>query len=290
MASSRSRAARTCSCISARSPVTATAAWTKGRRSSSTSPRARRDPRQKTSGSPADAPPGTMPAPTEITAATAVTQRRAADRVSPGELPGHRLCGEISSGLAIAPVPGVCRPGMIWRINMTGSAWARRAWPEMIRAGTQLRTVPLVPDIRLHLASDPISLWQRTELRSGQDGLDPPFWAFAWAGGLALARYLLDHPETVRGRHAIDVASGSGVVAIAAAMAGAAAVTAYDIDPVAAVAIGMNAAANGAMVLAVCADVLDQDNLPASGTGLVLVADAFYERDLAGKVTKLAER
>jgi len=173
---------------------------------------------------------------------------------------------------------------------MTGSAWARRAWPEMIRAGTQLRSVPLVPDIRLHLASDPISLWQRTELTSGRTGLDPPFWAFAWAGGLALARYLLDHPETVRGRHAIDVASGSGVVAIAAAMAGAAAVTAYDIDPVAAVAIGMNAAANGAMVLAVCADVLDQDNLPASGTGLVLVADAFYERDLAGKVTKLAER
>jgi ribosomal protein L11 methyltransferase PrmA len=80
------------------------------------------------------------------------------------------------------------------------------------------------------------------------------------------------------------------VAAIAAAMAGAAAVTAYDIDPVAAVAIRMNAAANGVTVLAVCADVLGQDNLPASGTDLVLVADAFYERDLAGKVTKLAER
>ena len=83
---------------------------------------------------------------------------------------------------------------------MTGSAWPRRAWPEMITAGTQLRPVPLVPDIRLHLASDPVSLWQRTELTSGRTGLDPPFWAFAWAGGLALARYLLDHPETVRGR------------------------------------------------------------------------------------------
>ena len=173
---------------------------------------------------------------------------------------------------------------------MTRSASARRAWTEMIGAGTQLKSVPLVPDIRLHLAGDPVSLWQRTDLTSGRDGLDPPFWAFAWAGGLALARYLLDHPETVRGRHAIDIASGSGVVAIAAAMAGAAAVTAYDIDPVAAVAIGMNAAANGVMVPAVCADVLDQDNLPASGTGLVLVADAFYERDLAAKVTKLAER
>ena len=173
---------------------------------------------------------------------------------------------------------------------MTGSAWARRAWPQMIRAGTQLRPVPLVPDIRLYLASDPVGLWQRTQLRSGPAGLDPPFWAFAWAGGLALARYLLDHPETVRGRPAIDIASGSGVVAIAAAIAGAAAVTAYDIDPVAAVAIEMNAAANGVIVQAVCADVLDQDHLPAAGTGLVLVADAFYEPDLAGKVTRFAER
>ena len=71
---------------------------------------------------------------------------------------------------------------------MTGSAWARRATPEIIRAGTQLRSVPLVPDIRLHQAGDPISLWQETELTSGRTGLDPPFWAFAWAGGLALGR------------------------------------------------------------------------------------------------------
>ena len=173
---------------------------------------------------------------------------------------------------------------------MAGSARTRRGWPEMIRAGTELSSAPLVPDIRLHLAGDPISLWRRTELTSGRTGLDPPFWAFAWAGGLALARYLLDHPETVRGRHAIDIASGSGVVAIAAAMAGAAAVTAYDIDPVAAVAIRMNAAANGVTVPTVCADVLDQDDFPVPGGGLVLVADVFYERNLAGKVTKLAER
>src|SRR5436305_15227321 len=99
---------------------------------------------------------------------------------------------------------------MIWRINMTGSARARRTWPQMIRAATQLRPVPLVPDIRLHLASDPISLWRRTELTSGRTGLDPPFWAFAWACGLALARYLLDPPETVRGRHALAIASRSG--------------------------------------------------------------------------------
>src|SRR6476659_230657 len=161
---------------------------------------------------------------------------------------------------------------------------------QLIAAGTRLGPVPLVPEIRLHQASDPISLWQRTEDTSGRTGLDPPFWAFAWAAGQALARYLLDHAEVVRSRDVIDIASGSGLVAIAAAMAGAAAVTAYDIDPVAAVAIRMNAAANGVMVLAVCADVLDQDNLPASGADLVLVADAFYERDLAEKVTRLGER
>jgi predicted nicotinamide N-methyase len=148
----------------------------------------------------------------------------------------------------------------------------------------------MVPDIRLHQASDPISLWQRTELTSGRTGLDPPFWAFAWAGGLALARYLMDHPETVRGRHAIDIASGSGLVAIAAAKAGATTVTAYDVDPVAAVAIRMNAAANGVTIRAVCADVLDQDNLPASGADLVLVADAFYQRDLACRVMRFVER
>jgi predicted nicotinamide N-methyase len=173
---------------------------------------------------------------------------------------------------------------------MTGSARPRRATPEIIRAGTQLRSVPLVPDIRLHQASDPIGLWQPTELASGRTGLDPPFWAFAWAGGLALARYLLDHPETVQGRRAIDIASGSGLVAIAAAKAGAAAVAAFDIDPVAAIAIRMNAAANGVTVLAVCADILDQDNLPAREADLVLVADAFYQRDLADKVMRFAER
>jgi predicted nicotinamide N-methyase len=173
---------------------------------------------------------------------------------------------------------------------MTGSAGARRATPEIIRAGTQLRSVPLVPDIRLHQASDPISLWQRTELTSGRTGLDPPFWAFAWAGGLALARYLLDHPEMVRGRHAIDIASGSGLVAIAAAKAGAAAVTAYDVDPLAAAAIGINAAANRVAVQAVCADVLATDDPPAPGTDLVLAADAFYQRELAAKVMRFLAR
>ena len=162
--------------------------------------------------------------------------------------------------------------------------------PEIIRSATRLGPVPLVPEIRLHQASDPVSLWQRTELAAGRTGLDPPFWAFAWAGGQALARYLLDHREAVRGRRVIDIASGSGLVAIAAAMAGAATVTAYDIDPLATKAIEVNAAANGVMVRTVCADVLDRDDLPHPGTGLVLVADAFYQRDLAAKVMRFARR
>jgi predicted nicotinamide N-methyase len=158
----------------------------------------------------------------------------------------------------------------------------------LIAAGTRLGPVPLVPEIRLHLAGDPISLWQRTEADSGRTGLDPPFWAFAWAAGQALARYLLDHPEIARGRDVIDIASGSGLVAIAAAMAGAAAVTAYDIDPLAAAAIEANAVANAVTVRTVCADVLD--DLPSAGNGLLLVADAFYQRDLATRVMRLAGR
>jgi predicted nicotinamide N-methyase len=188
--------------------------------------------------------------------------------------------------------------------------------PQIIQAGTTLRRIPLVPEIRLYQASEPIAAWQHTERATGRTGLDPPFWAFAWAGGQALARYLLDHPEAVAGRQVIDVASGSGLVAIAAALAGAAAVTAYDIDPLAAAAITLNAAANGVAIQAVCADVLTQaappapatdvltqaappapatDVLtqaapPAPGADLVLVADAFYEQDLAGQVLAFLDR
>jgi predicted nicotinamide N-methyase len=180
---------------------------------------------------------------------------------------------------------------------------------EIIRSSTELRPVPLVPEIRLYQASEPIEMWQRTEQAAGRTGLDPPFWAFAWAGGRGLARYLLDHPEAVKGRRAVDIASGSGLVAIAAVKAGAADVTAYDIDPLAVAAIAINAEANGVTVPAVCADLLKTDGTPAPGAALagqtgvldisgqpppapdlVLVADAFYEKDLAGQVLRFAER
>ena len=156
--------------------------------------------------------------------------------------------------------------------------------PALIRATTRLTPVPLVPEIRLHLAAEPIGLWQRTERDLGESGLPPPFWAFAWPGGQALGRYLLDHPEAVRGKRVADLASGSGLVAIAAARAGAAAVTAYDVDPLAAAAIAVNAAANDASVTAICADVLGPGSAPGPAADLVLVADAFYERDLAASV------
>jgi predicted nicotinamide N-methyase len=160
----------------------------------------------------------------------------------------------------------------------------------VIRSETELVAVDLVPEIRLHLAADPISLWQRLEVSADRTDLEPPFWAAAWTGGQALARYLLDNPETVRGRRVIDIASGSGLVAIAAAMAGAAAVTAYDIDPIAAAAIAVNAEANRVPVHASRADILDTDDLPTADTDVALVADAFYERELADKVTRFLER
>ncbi len=161
---------------------------------------------------------------------------------------------------------------------------------EIVLTSTRLGPVPLLPEIRLYQASEPMELWQRTELATGRTGLDPPFWGFAWAGGQALARYLLDHREAVKDRRVMDIASGSGLVAIAAAKAGAADVTAYDIDPLAAAAIAANAAANGVAVHVVCADILDDDGPPAPERDLLLVADAFYERDLADRVTRFLER
>jgi predicted nicotinamide N-methyase len=155
---------------------------------------------------------------------------------------------------------------------------------QFITAHTRLTPVALVPEIRLRLAEEPLGLWERTEQARGRSGLEPPFWAFAWPGGQALARYLLDNPGVVRGRRVLDVATGSGLAAIAAAMAGAAAVTAMDVDPLAAAAVTLNATVNAVTVTAAVAGVAD------AGTGcaadLVLAADAFYAEELAGHVLR----
>jgi predicted nicotinamide N-methyase len=150
-----------------------------------------------------------------------------------------------------------------------------------ILTNTTLLPVPLTPEIQLHLAHEAVPLWQKTEEELGEIGLAPPFWAFAWAGGQALARYVLDHPETVRGKSAIDLASGSGLVAIAAKKAGAANVLAADIDAFAVAAIALNATANGVVFATTSNDLLETQS-PATDT--ILVGDLFYEKSISEKV------
>jgi predicted nicotinamide N-methyase len=155
-----------------------------------------------------------------------------------------------------------------------------------IRAQTRLAAPPLIPEITLWLSqAEPTVLWEHLEQASGRSDLPPPFWAYPWAGGIALARYLLDQPGQVAGQTVLDLASGSGLVAIVAARLGAAEVTASDIDPVATTAIGLNAEVNGAALTVCTADLLATGHVSHSDllshTGLVLVGDAFYERRMA---------
>jgi len=148
-----------------------------------------------------------------------------------------------------------------------------------IRTNTRLRPVPLVPEISLCLADEAVPLWQKTEEELNEAGLPPPFWAFAWAGGQALARYVLDNAHHVQGKSVLDLASGSGLVGIAAMKAGADAVTAADIDRFALAAAELNARENRVAIATRGADLL----LNGSGErwDTVLAGDIFYERDTA---------
>ncbi len=139
-----------------------------------------------------------------------------------------------------------------------------------------------VPEIRLYMASEATPLWEKTESELGEIGLPPPFWAFAWAGGQALARHVLDHPQLVRGKRVLDFAAGSGLVAIAAAMSGAAHVTACEIEAFALDAITLNARANGVTIDAHLGDFVGRDD----GWDVVLAGDVSYERDMAERVTR----
>lgn len=150
-----------------------------------------------------------------------------------------------------------------------------------IRDNTTPMAPPLVPEVRLQLAHEAVPLWQKTEEELGELGLPPPFWAFAWAGGQALARHVLDHPDIVAGKRVIDLASGSGLVGIAAMKAGAASVLAADIDAFSVEAIGINAEINGVLLEATGRDLLEQ---PVEACDVVLVGDLFYEKGLAAKV------
>ena len=158
---------------------------------------------------------------------------------------------------------------------MTAAPAEERA--AFIRANTRLLAPPLAPEMRLHLADEAVELWTKTETQLQASGLPPPFWAFAWAGGQALARWIGDHSGRIAGRRALDFASGSGIVAIAAALAGAAKVEASEIDPFAQAAIALNAAANGVSVDVLAEDVIGQDR----GWEVVLAGDVAYERDMA---------
>jgi predicted nicotinamide N-methyase len=157
---------------------------------------------------------------------------------------------------------------------------------DFVRRNTAIARPPLVPEIALHLATELTPLWQATEERLERSAVPPPFWAFAWAGGQALARYLLDHPEVVAGRQVLDICSGSGIVAIAAAKAGAA-VTAAEIDPFGAAAILLNAAINGVTVAVETRDLLDRTTL---GWGVALAGDICYEEPMASRAIGLLRR
>jgi predicted nicotinamide N-methyase len=155
----------------------------------------------------------------------------------------------------------------------------RRAF---ILAHTRLLAPPLAAELLLHLADEATELWRKTEEELGQIGLSPPFWAFAWAGGQALARHILDHPDIVVGRRVLDFASGSGLVAIAAAKSGAARVEASEIDEFALAAIELNAAQNGAIVVTRQGDLVGVDE----NWDVVLAGDVSYQKDMAEAVTE----
>ena len=159
---------------------------------------------------------------------------------------------------------------------------ANRVTPDVseafVRTNAALQALPLLPEIVLHLAHELLPVWKMTEAALATEGVPPPFWAFAWAGGQALARYLLDNPAAVAQREVVDVATGCGLVAIAAARAGARSVLAVDTDPVAVAAARINAIANRT---GVGVELRDFRRLDPPGDSVVTVGDCFYERDLA---------
>lgn len=150
-----------------------------------------------------------------------------------------------------------------------------------IRDHTELTTLPFLPECALHLATAVTPLWEATEATLAQIGLPPPYWAFAWVGGQAVARYVLDHPGVVAGRRVVDFAAGCGVAALAAARAGAKRVQAVDIDPFAVAAIHLNAAANGLKLMASDHDILSESGPVAE---VILAGDVCYEKPMTDRV------
>lgn len=165
-----------------------------------------------------------------------------------------------------------------------GDAGAARA---LVLRHTRLGPVPGAEGIRLHLARDVLTVWEATQAATGDPDTNVPYWGFAWGGGLAIVRYLRDHPDAVAGRRVLDMASGSGLCAIAAMQAGAASVIAVDIDPYAVAAIGLNARANRVRVDAIQADLLDDE---PPDVDVILAGDCWYEHRFAERITAWLRR
>jgi predicted nicotinamide N-methyase len=153
--------------------------------------------------------------------------------------------------------------------------------PDFLRAHTRPARPSLVAEVQLHVADDVVGLWEAMETEGGGAGQDPPFWAAAWPGGQALARYVLDHPESVAGRRVLDLGAGSGLVAVAALLAGADRVLASDIDPYSHAAVQVNAELNGVSGIEVLGDVLDGD---PPDVDVVLAGDVCYDREMTARV------
>jgi predicted nicotinamide N-methyase len=174
---------------------------------------------------------------------------------------------------------GRARPGAL-----SDTAASNRLTPGSARAfiieNTALAAPPHVPEIALYLADEAHALWQKTEEELAEIGLPPPFWAFAWAGGQGLARYVLDNPETVQGKRVLDFATGSGLVGFAASKAGAASVLAADVDPFCRAAVALNAAANKLELDFTAEDLVGTDD----GWEVLLAGDVFYDRTFADRL------
>jgi predicted nicotinamide N-methyase len=152
---------------------------------------------------------------------------------------------------------------------------------DFIIRNTRLGAAPLVPELALYLADAVMPLWEMTEADLERQGVPPPYWAFAWPGGQAVARLILDRPELVKARRVLDLGAGGGIAAIAAMRAGALRATANDIDALALAAIALNAAANGVTVDALGRDLLDD---VARDWDIILAGDLCYEKPMAGRV------
>lgn len=156
---------------------------------------------------------------------------------------------------------------------------------DFVRVHLPLAPVPAVPEIRLHQATPPSGLWRLA--RQDPEGFGSPYWAYPWAGGTALARHVLDHPATVAGRRVLDLGAGSGLLAVAAALAGSREVTAAEIDRYACAAIRLNAAANGVAIRVAPGDVTE---LPAPDADLILAGDVFYDQRTAERMLGFLDR